>query len=78
MTTDEFPPIRTFGVLVEFNHGREQERQSEFIDFTAPETGGPEQTLRAIAVNRVEAALYAGPEFKTKGKNWKVISVVEV
>lgn len=78
MPADGYPPTRTFGVLLEINRGREQDRQSEFIDFFAPETGGPEQTLKAIAVCRVETEMFAAPEFKSTGKNWKVISVIEV
>lgn len=78
MTPDEFPPTRTFGVLLEINRGREQDRQSDFIEFLSPETGGPEATLKAIAVCRVETDMYADPEFKKTGKNWKVISVIEV
>jgi hypothetical protein len=75
---DDPPPSRIFGVLLEFNTGREVDRVPEFIEFTAPETGGPEQTLRSIAICRVETDLLQRPEFKKTGKNWKVVSVTEV
>lgn len=78
MEAEQAPDVRTFGVLLEINHGREQDRESEFIEFVAPETGGPEPTLKAIAICRVETDRYASPDFKTTGKNWRVISVLEV
>lgn len=69
---------RTFGILLEINHGREVDRVSEFVDFDEPESLGPDRTLMSIAVCRVETALYADAAFKQTGKNWKVVAVTEV
>lgn len=70
---------RTIKIEVEIRKGKAAEwlRVVYPITFNDPASRGPAETLKSIAVCRVDTQFYSSPNFKADGKNWVIRRVFE-